>query len=254
MIPSKPNILRCPHCGGLRRVRSIMSGNTIRAILWSDGKVDYPMLPHISKVLRCPVCKKYHFYELSQIVGKCKSWGNASWGGLSYTSLKEALLEIAPTGEKEIMLRKMILWAYNDLYWEIADVESPTKEHLAERENFIQNAKALMALCPENKSLCAELYRETGEFEQCTQYIIDIIVKMENPRTADYLMELQTFLQKADRRDSKVYAVFHGRDEVTREPVMEEDDESQYIYDPDNDPEEEDWFDMFSNIDDDEEW
>ena len=36
--------------------------------------------------------------------------------------------------------------------------------------------------------------------------------------------------------------------------VIEENDESQYIYDPDNDPEEEDWFDRFHNIDDDEEW
>jgi hypothetical protein len=162
--------------------------------------------------------------------------------------------QLKPTGKDEISLRKMILWAYNDLYWGVIDAERQTKEYLAEREYFIQNAKALMALCPENKSLCAELYREIGEFEQCTQYTIDIFVKMENPRTANYLMELQTFLQKADRRDSKVYAVFHGRDEVTREPVIEEDDESQYIYDPDNDPEEEDWFGRFHNIDDDEEW
>lgn len=212
------------------------------------------MLPHISKVLRCPVCKKYHFYESSQIVGKCKSWGNASWGKLSYASLKEAMEQLKPTGKDEISLRMMILWAYNDLYWDVANEVCQTKEYLAEREYFIQNAKALMALCPENKNLCAELYRETGEFEQCTQYTIDIIVKMENPKTANYLMELQTFLQKAYRRDSKVYAVFHGRDEVTREPVIEEDDESQYIYDPNNDPEEEDWFGMFSNIDNDEEW
>ena len=231
-----------------------MSGNTCHKTIWSDHKVDLPMLPCISEVLRCPVCKKYHFYESSQIVGKCKSWGNASWGKLSYASLKEAMEQLKPTGKDEISLRKMILWAYNDLYWGVIDAERQTKEYLAEREYFIQNAKALMALCPENKSLCAELYRETGEFEQCTQYTIDIIVKMENPRTANYLMELQTFLQKVDRRDSKVYAMFHGRDEVTREPVIEEDDESQYIYDPDNDPEEEDWFDMFSNIDDDEEW
>ena len=246
MIPSKPNILKCPHCGGLRRVRSIMSGNTCRKTIWSDHKVDLPMLPHISEVLRCPICKKYHFYESSQIVGECKSWGNANWGKLSYASLKEAMEQLKPTGKYEITLRMMILWAYNDLYWDVANEVCQTKEYLAEREYFIQNAKTLMALCPENKSLCAELYREIGEFEQCTQYTIDIIVKMENPRTANYLMELQTFLQKADRRDSKVYAVSHGRDEATREPVIEEDDESQYIYDPDNDPEEEDWFDMLN--------
>lgn len=254
MIPSKPNILKCPHCGGLRRVCSIMSGNTCGKTIWSDHKVDLPMLPHISKVLRCPICKKYHFYESSQIIGKCKSLGNASWGKLSYKSLKEALLELAPTGEQEIMLRKMILWSYNDLYWKMADVECQTKEYLADREYFIQNAKELISLCPENKSLCAELYREIGEFEQCLQYTLDILVKMENPRTAKYLVELQTFLQKNDKRDSKVYAVFHNDYELTREPVIE-DDETQYIYDPNNDPEEGDFWDkFFKSEDDDDEW
>ena len=263
MRPSKPNILKCPHCGGLRRVRFLMSGNTIRAILWSDGKVDYPMLPPISKVLRCPVCKKYHFYESSQIVGKCKSWGNASCGKLSYASLKEAMEQLKPTGKDEISLRMMILWAYNDLYWGVTDAERQTKEYLAEREYFIQNAKAIIALYPDQPLFCAELYREIGEFEQCVKILYSI--KQQKDEIAELEMGDWKFIGNLEKgvnrilyktllHDSKVYAESHGRDEVTREPVIEEDDESQYIYDPDNDPEEEDRFGRFRNIDDDEEW
>ena len=128
MIPSKPNILKCPHCGGLRRVRSLVSGNTIGETFWSDGKIDYPMLPSISDVLRCPVCKKFHFYDHSQIVGKCKSRGNASWGNLSYASLKEAMEQLQPTDKEEKKLRMMIHWAYNDLYWNITDMECQTPD------------------------------------------------------------------------------------------------------------------------------
>lgn len=265
MRPSKPNILKCPHCGGLCRVRSIMSGNTIRAILWSDGKVDYPMLPPISKVLRCPVCKKYHFYESSQIVGKCKSWGNASLGKLSYASLKEAMEQLKPTGKEEETLRMMILWAYNDLYWDVTDAERQTKEYLAEREYFIQNTKAIIALNPDKPLFCAELYREIGEFERCIKILYSIKQQKDDKtelEICDRRILIRNFekaknriLQKALLHDSKVYAESHGRDEVTREPVIEEDDdESQYIYDPDNDPEEEDRFGRFRNIDDDEEW
>ena len=264
MIPSKPNILRCPHCGGLRRVRSIMSGNTIGEIFWSDGKIDYPMLPSVSKVLRCPVCKKYHFYESSQIVGKCKSWGNASWGKLSYASLKETMEQLKPTGKEEETLRMMIHWAYNDLYWGVIDAERQTKEYLVEREYFIQNTKAIIALNPDKPLFCAELYREIEEFEQCIKTLYSI-KQHKDERTGfdiyDGRILIRNFekvknriLHKALLHDSKVYAEFHGRDEVTREPVIEGNDESQYIYDPDNDPEEEDWFDRFHNIDDDEEW
>ena len=40
---------------------------------WSDGYMpDYQ--PTISPVLRCPVCKKYHFYHRSQIVGECRTY------------------------------------------------------------------------------------------------------------------------------------------------------------------------------------
>ena len=55
--------LTCPHCGGHKYIESIMSGNTFRGTMWSDGKKDYPMLPSPSPIQRCPKCGKYYFYE-----------------------------------------------------------------------------------------------------------------------------------------------------------------------------------------------
>lgn len=174
MIPSTPNILKCPHCGGLSRLSSIMSGNTCGMVQWSDTKRYTPMLPSLSAVQKCPSCEKYFFYERGLIVGNCESYGNSSWGHLSYISLKDALEQLQPTGDNEIKLRIMILHGYNDHYGGCPGTKLPSDAPANERAYFEQNAKRLIELMPENKVFCAELYRELGEFEQSLAILNDI--------------------------------------------------------------------------------
>ena len=196
----KPDILKCPHCGGLRRMCG-MGIDDISETRWSDGYMpDYE--PTISPILKCPICKHYHFYEYSQIVGKCRTYFNSSRGYLSYESLKEALVELAPTGENEKMLRIMLLWVYNDLYWEMSNVEYPTSEFISEREYFIENVKALITLIPDDPVLCAELYREIGEFEKSTS-ILSQIDKEALPVWDKW--KLDELIDKVRKRDSNVY-------------------------------------------------
>lgn len=196
----KPDILKCPHCGGLRRMCG-MGIDDISETRWSDGYMpDYE--PTISPILRCPICKHYHFYEYSQIVGKCRTYFNSSRGYLSYELLKEALVELAPTGENEKMLRTMLLWVYNDLYWEMPNVEYPTSEFISEREYFIENVKALITLIPDDAVLCAELYREIGEFEKSTS-ILSQIDKEALPVWDKW--KLDELIDKVRKRDSNVY-------------------------------------------------
>lgn len=230
---SKPKIYRCPFCGALQRINSIMSGNTINKSVWSDYKVVLPMLPHVSDVLRCPICKKYHFYDESQIVGECNSWCNGSWGNLSYNSLMEAMEQLAPTGVDENKLRMMLLWAYNDLYWNTSDAENNTTDFILQREYFINNVKALIAINSDNRLFCAELYREIGEFDKC----LDILnsIKKESAPIHNHLV-VDILIEKAQNRDAKVFALLHGTNKEIRGSLVEE-DETQYIYDPCDDPE-----------------
>ena len=174
MIPATPNILKCPHCGGLSRLSSIASGNTCGMVQWSDTKRYAPMLPSISTVQKCPACEKYFFYERDLVVGTCKSFGNSSWGHLSYASLKDAFVQLQPTGDKEIKLRIMILHGYNDHYGGCPGTKHPGDAPANERAYFEQNAKRLIELMPENKVFCAELYRELGEFERSLAILNDI--------------------------------------------------------------------------------
>lgn len=174
MIPATPDILKCPHCGGLSRLSSIMSGNTCGMVQWSDTKRYTPMLPSLSAVQKCPSCEKYFFYERGLIVGTCESYGNSSWGHLSYASLKDALEQLQPTGDNEIKLRIMILHGYNDHYGGCPGTKLPSDAPANERAYFEQNAKRLIELMPENKVFCAELYRELGEFERSLAILNDI--------------------------------------------------------------------------------
>lgn len=217
----KPNILKCPHCGGLRRVCAISSGNDIGMTIWSDQKVDLPSMPSISPVLRCPICKKYHFYNRSQIVGECRTHYDDDFGYLSYESLKEALEQLRPKGDKETELRMMLLWAYNDKYGQMHNVKILPAELESERKFFRENAIALFRLKPDDYMLHAELFREMGEFDNC-------LVVLERFCYNKLSNEYAILREKAQNMDSNVFIVESDKwSETERFPTK---DDKGYIY------------------------
>jgi hypothetical protein len=187
---------------------------------WSDGYMpDYE--PTISSVLRCPVCKKYHFYDHSQIVCRCRTFRRFDRGYLSYEHLKEALAELAPKGEKEEELRMMLLWAYNDKYGQMHNVKVLPAKLGAERKFFRENAIALFRLRPNDYLLHAELFRELGEFENCLA-VLDGIGGNKQPKLFNTLRE------KAQNKDSNVFIVELDKfSETERHPIK---DDKGYIY------------------------
>ena len=216
----KPDILKCPHCGGLRRIIGEEIFDCISETRWSDGYMpDYE--PTISSVLRCPVCKKYHFYDHSQIVGRCRTFRRFDRGYLSYEHLKEALVELAPKGKKEKELRMMLLWAYNDKYGQMHNVKVLPAELGAERKFFRENAIALFRLRPNDYLLHAELFRELGEFENCLA-VLDGIGENKQPKLFNTLRE------KTQNKDSNVFIVESDKwSETKRFPTK---DDKGYVY------------------------
>lgn len=200
---------------------ALFSGNNIGMTIWSDQKVDLPSLPSISPVLRCPVCKKYHFYHRSQIVGECRTHYNDDFGYLSYESLKEALVELDPKGKKEKELRMMLLWAYNDKYGQMHNVKILPAELESERKFFRENAIALFRLRPDDYLLHAELFRELGEFDNCLA-VLDKIV--DNKQSRDYAR----IRERARSKDSNVFIVESDKwSEIERYPTK---DDKGYVY------------------------
>ena len=223
MLPATPKILKCPHCGGLRRISCLWSGNDFGRTFWSDFKDDWPNCPSVSRVLKCPVCKKYHFYRHSQIVGDCKSELNSDFGELSYESLKEALEQLNPQGKDEETLRMMLLWSYNDLYGQMHNVEILPEELQCERQFFKENALALFRLRPEDTLLHAELLRELGDFDKSITILKKICIEQPSKLAI-------TIIQKAANKDANVCIIESDKfSETERFPIK---DDKGYIYSP----------------------
>ena len=56
MIPGPTTIKKCSECSGLIKENSILSGNTVGAKYWTDGKGYAPMLPDWFWLVKCPHC------------------------------------------------------------------------------------------------------------------------------------------------------------------------------------------------------
>ena len=64
MIPAKPGIVECPHCGGRKALLTLASWNTFGATYWSDTKMFGPYMERISPVQICPVCGQYYLLQI----------------------------------------------------------------------------------------------------------------------------------------------------------------------------------------------
>ena len=196
MLPAHSALLRCPHCGALKEVLQLMSGNTIGATLWSDGKEIAPMLPRVSRIQRCPTCSKYFFYSLDVTSGTSNRYGSQS-GELPLEYLKQALTQLQPTGNDEHILRINILWAFNDRYGDMEQSDIPIEEW----EYHVDNVHHLVQM-DIDALLRAELFREIGDFEQAIQIL-------QSHEVADNLKDLQRqLLQQAQQHNRKIFVLY----------------------------------------------
>ena len=196
MLPAHSALLRCPHCGALKEVLQLMSGNTFGATLWSDAKQIAPMLPRVSYIQRCPTCGKYFFRTKDVMAGTSNNYGGGT-GDLPLEYLKQSLTQLQPTGNDEHILRINILWAFNDRYGNMEQSDIPIEEW----EYHVDNVHHLVQM-DIDALLRAELFREIGDFEQAIQIL-------QSHEVADNLKDLQhQLLQQAQQLNLKVFALY----------------------------------------------
>ena len=163
MKPGKPRILTCPFCGTEKLVLSLISGNTIGAEYWSDGKKIAPMLPETSYVQKCPHCGKYYITS-RQEPRFASVWGFGEQGLLTFPEMKEAFDQISKEGfedaNEEETLHFMLLYAYNDYYYRSEEGKTVDEnDHIL----FVNNVKWILENCELDDITKAEFYREIGD-------------------------------------------------------------------------------------------
>lgn len=69
MMYGLDRVVACPHCSGLARQHTLLSGNTFGGQAWTDGKFGAPMLELSPAVVKCRHCPKCYWLDDAAKVG-----------------------------------------------------------------------------------------------------------------------------------------------------------------------------------------
>ena len=173
-----PDIIReCPQCQISIRQQTTMSGNTIRAQYWTDGKMIALMLPDLPWLVKCPKCGTLFWLDEAKKIGaEGGLWGDdTTWPDAVSSSLPSeadflSMLSAGPLPrEKELYARTRAWWAANDAARtnEMATVSfSPAQEENLHALAGLQDEKN-----PDERITKAEIFRELGEFDECIELL-----------------------------------------------------------------------------------
>jgi hypothetical protein len=160
-------VRECPHCKAHVVQEDTLSGNTIGAKIYTDGKREAKMLPDHPALVKCPTCGGLFWVEEAVKVdmGFDAAKGKLQVIALSAKEIQDFLEVPALPKDKEIYLRLRAWWAANDVWrW----VPNPKPAFTPEQ---VKNLDALSALfdesLPGHRILKAEIAREMGRFDEC---------------------------------------------------------------------------------------
>lgn len=187
MIPGPNYVYKCPNCGNYLIQESIVSGNTLGAEIYSDGKRIAPMLPAFPDLTKCSKCNKILWLSKLKKVGEYSpdfdmpdvpEWQDAEQ--VKFLQLKEyfeALEQrVFKKKSEELFIRKRIWWSYNDRIRNGEKIFKDRQDELRWKDNLNKLIKLLKVSDYGHKIMMAEIKRNLGEFESCVSILngIDI--------------------------------------------------------------------------------
>jgi len=154
-----------------------MSGNTIGASFWTDGKCEAPMLPETPWLVKCPTCGQLVWLDEAKELGERPFGRSSLWPGVhEYVELYELdYLEALTTNfsdslEKVHYMRMRAWWAANDRL-RIQTNEGTTSPSGETRENMESLFTSLSEADEQQRLMKAELARELGQFEEAERLL-----------------------------------------------------------------------------------
>jgi hypothetical protein len=164
-------VRECPHCKAHVVQEETISGNTIGATYWTDGKREAKMLPDHPWLAKCPMCNfLFWIDEAVQVdTGFDAAKGKQQVLKPAEKELLGFLTGPALPADKELYVR---VWAWrsaNDA-WRRLPNATP-----AFSKDQVKNLKALSNILdktdPNQRILKAEIARELGEFDECLEML-----------------------------------------------------------------------------------
>lgn len=194
MVPGPTVIYECGHCSGLIEYPTIASGNTFGARVWTDGKMDAPMLPDMPLLVKCPHCRSMVWITEQKEVGKMRPWLVDRHPYPSARPYEEPtvddyvgyLAESELNADKEFYARVRLWWLFND-----GRRYASRRLPLTARE--IENLTALLDLMNDDATSeplgKAEILRELGRFDEALA-LLTSIPESERSKAVLFLVNL----------------------------------------------------------------
>jgi len=174
-------IIACPHCGLLAKKKTLYSGNTFGATIWSDGKRIAPMLPEFPAFVFCNGCWKLYWVKEAKEI--CEERNLNSF----YPENREVDFIEFPTFEQYVKALELIndkKYARVLIFYSFNDFIRNKKENLITPEIqklHEQNLYEMTELFDENDEneliIKAEAFRNLGLFENSES----LLNKLSNP-------------------------------------------------------------------------
>jgi hypothetical protein len=160
-------VRECPHCKAHVVQEETVSGNTIGAKFYTDGKREAKMLPNHPWLAKCPECSMLFWVDEAVEVdsGFQAAKGKQQVLAPSGKEMLDFLTGPALTQDKELYLRVRAWRSANDA-WR----RNPNATPAFSKEQ-VQNLKAFSDMLdekePNQRILKAEIARELGNFDEC---------------------------------------------------------------------------------------
>jgi uncharacterized protein YbaR (Trm112 family) len=161
----------CPHCRAHVVQEETLSGNTIGAVYYTDGKREARMLPNHPWLVKCPACKGLFWVDEADEVaaGFEAAEGKPKVLNPSEGDLLAFLSGPTPTKDKELYLRQRAWWAANDAWRHTRGA----KTNFSEAQ--VKNLQAFSGMLDEKEDIerifKAEIARELGRFDTCRRLL-----------------------------------------------------------------------------------
>ncbi len=200
MLPGPTTIRQCNECNRPFLERTISSGNTFGATLWTDGRMYAPMLPDQKWLVKCPNCSALLWLDEQHRVGELGDQRTAKSDGRlrhfrSPSSRDYARLLSRETSalQKERYIRTRLWWAWNDGRRRFFR-GAPLKR--AARDNLIRLAQLMDESVGSDRLAKAEIMRELARFSEARALIAGI----DDPLLTDTAEFIGGLIGRSDSR------------------------------------------------------
>ncbi len=184
MLPGPTLVYKCRKCNNLISQRSLRSGNTFGATIYSDGKMNAPSSPEFPSIVKCSKCGEILWLNDEIFIGNEVPVGTPDtieeYDGIEIEKSRfltideyiEALeVKAFKTVEEEIFIRQRIWWEFNHREQKGTSFFNSESEKLLWLANISRLIELFDPTDVYQRIFIAELNRNLGNFEACMEII-----------------------------------------------------------------------------------